>query len=162
MVGAPGRQLHAVRDPGPLWTPAASRARLDQLLSVPVEARAGSNSLPAYADISLQTVIRSMDYDRQKAILQTRLRDLGLAQYRMTPQFAALAGDYRRAIAIIWAKVRPEPRPRRDRDTGPSARKWPTPAGLEKTGRTGCAAAAIGIQPSGRKNPSSPHWPRCQ
>jgi hypothetical protein len=90
---------YAVRDPGPLWTSAASRARLDQLLSVPVEARAGSNSLPAYADISLQTVIRSMDYDRQKAILQIRLRDLGLAQYRMAPQFAALAGEYRRAIA---------------------------------------------------------------
>jgi hypothetical protein len=90
---------YAVRDPGPLWTSAASRARLDQLLSVPVLARAGSNSLPAYADISLQTAIRSMDYDRQRAILQTRLLDLGLAQYRMTPQFAALAGDYRRVIA---------------------------------------------------------------
>jgi hypothetical protein len=89
----------AVRDPGPLWTPAASRVRLDQLLSVAVEARAGSNSLPAYAEISLQTLIRSMDYERQKTILQTRLLDLGLAQYRMTPQFAALAGDYRRAIA---------------------------------------------------------------
>ena len=90
---------YAVRDPGPLWTPAASRARLDQLLSVPVEARAGSNSLPAYAEISLQTVIRSMDYERQTTILQTRLSDLGLAQYRMTPQFAALAGDYRRVLA---------------------------------------------------------------
>ena len=90
---------YAVRDPGPLWTPTASRARLDQLLSVPVEARAGSNSLPAYAEISLQTVIRSMDHERQTTILQTRLRDLGLAQYRMTPQFAALAGDYRHVIA---------------------------------------------------------------
>jgi hypothetical protein len=88
-----------VRDPGPLWTPEASRARLDQLLSVAVEARAGSNSLPAHAEISLQTVIRGMDFAQQMTILQTRLNDLGLAQYRMTPQFAALAGEYRRALA---------------------------------------------------------------
>ena len=88
-----------VRDPGPRWTPAVSRARLDALLSVPVEARADSNSLPAHAEISLQTLIRSVDYDRQATILRTRLRDLGLAQYRLTPQFAALAGEYRRVIA---------------------------------------------------------------
>jgi hypothetical protein len=87
------------RDPGPLWTPEASRARLDQLLSVAVEARTGSNSLPAHAEISLQTVIRGMDFDQQTTILRSRLNDLGLAQYRMIPQFAALAGEYRRAIA---------------------------------------------------------------
>jgi hypothetical protein len=90
---------YAVRDPGPLWTPAASRARLDELLSVPMEVRANSNSLPAYAQISLQNVIRSEDHDRQTAILQSRLRDLELAQYRMSPQYAVLAGDYRQALA---------------------------------------------------------------
>ena len=88
-----------MRDPGPLWTPQASRARLDQLLTVPVEARAGSNSLPAHAEISLQAVIRGMDFDQQMTILRTRLNDLGLAQYRMTPQFAALAAEYRRVLA---------------------------------------------------------------
>jgi hypothetical protein len=89
----------AVRDPGPLWTPAASRARLDALLSVPVETRDASNSLPAHAEISLQTAIRSLDADRQAVILQAKWRDLGLAQLRMTPPFAALAGEYRRALA---------------------------------------------------------------
>jgi hypothetical protein len=88
-----------VRDPGPLWTPEASRARLDQLLTVPVEARAGSNSLPAHAEISLQAVIRGMNFDQQVTILRTRLNDLGLAQYRMTPQFAALTAEYRRILA---------------------------------------------------------------
>jgi hypothetical protein len=88
-----------VREPGPLWTPAASRARLDELLQVPVEARAGSNSLPAHAEISLQNVIRSVDLEQQNTILRSRVRDLGLVQYRMAPQFAALAGDYRRVLA---------------------------------------------------------------
>jgi hypothetical protein len=89
----------AVRNPGPLWTPAVSRAKLDELLRVPVEARAASNSLPAHAEISLQTVIRSMDDQRQSELLRTRLRDLGLAQFRMSPQFAALTGEYRHALA---------------------------------------------------------------
>ena len=43
---------YAAHGLGPLWTPAASRARLDELLSVPVEVRADSNSLPAHAEIS--------------------------------------------------------------------------------------------------------------
>ena len=40
-----------------------------------------------------------MDFDQQTTILRTRLNDLGLAQYRMTPQFATLAAEYRRALA---------------------------------------------------------------
>ncbi|MGA2852812.1 MAG: hypothetical protein ABSE90_01575 [Verrucomicrobiota bacterium] len=67
----------AARDAGPLWTPAA-RAR---------------------AAISLQTVIGSFDSDRQTEILQTRLRDLELAHWRMAPQFAVLTDAYRRALA---------------------------------------------------------------
>src|SRR5208283_3666400 len=77
----------ASRDPGPLWTPAASRARLDELLKFPVEMRTDSNRLPAQAEISLPNVIRSMEHDRQITILRARLRDLALAQYRMSPQF---------------------------------------------------------------------------
>jgi hypothetical protein len=51
----------AARDPGPMWTPAASRDRLDEILSVPVEMRTASNALPAHAQISLQAVIRNWD-----------------------------------------------------------------------------------------------------
>ena len=40
-----------------------------------------------------------MDYDRQTTILQARMNDLALAQYRMTAQFAALAGEYSRVLA---------------------------------------------------------------
>ncbi|MGB7748241.1 MAG: hypothetical protein WBN75_13245 [Verrucomicrobiia bacterium] len=87
------------RDPGPCWTPAVSRDKLDEILSVPVEMRAASNALPAHAYISLQAVIRNFDRERQVAILQPKLRDLELAQLRMAAPLAALTDDYRRAIA---------------------------------------------------------------
>jgi hypothetical protein len=87
------------RDPGPGWTPAVSRDRLDEILSVPVEMRMASNALPAHAQISLQAVIRNWDRARQAAILQTKLRDLELAQLRMATPLAVLTDGYRRALA---------------------------------------------------------------
>jgi hypothetical protein len=81
------------------WTPAVGRARLDEILSVPVEMRAASNSLPARAEISLQAVIRNLDPARQNEILQARLRDLEFAQFRLAPPLAGLADGYRRALA---------------------------------------------------------------
>ena len=72
----------AARDPGPQWTPAVSREKLDEILSVPVDMRAASNDLPAHAEISLQAVIRNFDSARQTEILQTKLRDLGTGAIR--------------------------------------------------------------------------------
>ncbi len=89
----------AAHDPGPGWTPEISREKLDEILRVPVEMRTASNSLPAHAEISLQALIRNLDDARQTEILQTKLRDLGLAQLRVSPQFAALTDGYRRALA---------------------------------------------------------------
>jgi hypothetical protein len=89
----------AARGPGPMWTPAASRAQLDEILSVPVEMRMASNTLPAHIKISLQAVIRNWDQARRSAILQTKLRDLELAQLRMVAPLAVLTDGYRRAIA---------------------------------------------------------------
>ena len=89
---------YAAHDPGPVWTPAASRDRLDEILSVPVEMRATSNSLPARAEISLQAVMRNFALPQQREILQVRLRDLGLARFRMAAPLAALTDDYRHAI----------------------------------------------------------------
>ncbi len=87
------------RDPGPAWTPAVSRDKLDEILSVPVEMRTASNALPAHAEVSLQAVIRNFDQGRQVAILQTKLRDLELSQLRLASPFAALADGYRQVLA---------------------------------------------------------------
>jgi hypothetical protein len=89
----------AAHDPGPGWTPEVSREKLDEILRVPVEMRTASNSLPAHAEISLQAIIRNLDAARQTEILRTKLRDLGVAQLRVSPQFAALTDGYRRALA---------------------------------------------------------------
>ena len=66
----------AARDAGPVWTPAASRGKLDEILSVPVEVRSAPTNMPVHAAIPLQAVIRNFDFDRQQAVLQARLRDL--------------------------------------------------------------------------------------
>jgi hypothetical protein len=89
----------AAGDGGPSWTPAVSRAKLDEILSVPVEMRSAPTNLPVHATISLQAVIRNFDSARQTDILETKLRDLGQAQWRMAPQFAVLTDAYRRALA---------------------------------------------------------------
>ncbi len=87
------------RDPGPTWTPETSRKKLDQILNVPVDFRMASNALPVHAEVSLQAVIRNFDSARQMAILQTKLRDLELAQFRMARPLAALTAGYRTALA---------------------------------------------------------------
>jgi len=89
----------AKRDPGPHWTPEASRVRLAGLLSVPVEFRHDSNSLPEHAEISLQAAIRSLDPAQHEPVLRNRLRDLELAQLRLSLEFAAVADGYRQALA---------------------------------------------------------------
>lgn len=94
------------RDPGPTWTPETSREKLDRILNVPVDFRMASNALPAHADVSLQAVIRNFDSARQMAILQTKLRDLELAQFRMARPLAVLTAGYRNALADYLGQSR--------------------------------------------------------
>jgi len=96
---------------GPRWTPAVSREKLDETLSVPVEVWTASNALPARAEVSMQAVIRNFEPSRQAAILQTKLRDLELAQLRMAAPLAALTDEYRRTVAGYLGQNR-EPQPR--------------------------------------------------
>lgn len=87
------------REPGPGWTLAVSREKLDEILRVPAALRTSSNSLPARTEISLQAVIRNLDPEHQAAILQTKLRDLDLAQLRAARPYAVLAAEYRQTVA---------------------------------------------------------------
>ena len=89
----------AARAPGPQWTPAVSRDKLDAALAVPVNIRYASNSLPSYAEISLQAVLKNFDPSGQVEIFQTKLRDLELIQLRLTPPLAAVAAGYRKVLA---------------------------------------------------------------
>jgi hypothetical protein len=89
----------ATRAPGPLWITAVSRGKLDAALAVPVNIRYSPNALPSYAEISLQSVIRNFETERQVQILQTRLRDLELIQVRLTPSLAGLADAYCKVLS---------------------------------------------------------------
>jgi hypothetical protein len=89
----------AARAPGPLWTTAVSRDKLEAALAVPVNLRYSPNALPSYAEISLQSVIQNFEPERQGQILQTRLRDLELIQFRLTPSLAGLADGYRKVLS---------------------------------------------------------------
>jgi hypothetical protein len=86
-------------DPGPRWTPAVSRQRLDEILSVPVDVWTASNSLPDHAEISWQAVIRNFEPPQRTEILQVKLRDIELAELRMAAPLVALCDGYRRALA---------------------------------------------------------------
>jgi hypothetical protein len=89
----------ATRDLGPHWTPAVSREQLDAILSVPVDVRSSSNALPERAEISLQAVLRNFDPPQQAIILQAKLRDLQIAQFRLAPSLAALSDGYQKVLA---------------------------------------------------------------
>lgn len=91
--------IFTARSPGPQWTPAVSRQKLDEILSVPADFRSTSNSLPVRAEISLQDVIRNFNSAVQSQILQLKLHDLEIAQFRMYPSLAILAAEYRNALA---------------------------------------------------------------
>ena len=88
----------AAQSPGPRWTRADSRDRLDEILSVPVEMRDASNNLPVHAEVSLQAVIRNFDSAQQMSVLQTKLRDLAIARFRMAGPLAVLTESYRHII----------------------------------------------------------------
>jgi hypothetical protein len=96
----------ATRNLGPQWTPAVSRDQLDAILSVPVDVRSSSNALPERAEISLQAVLRNFDPPEQETILQAKLRDLQIAQFRLAPSLAALSGAYQKVLADFLGESR--------------------------------------------------------
>lgn len=89
----------AAREPGPRWTPAVSRERLDDLILVPVEVRRAASSLPEHQVISLQAAIWQLAPAARTEVLRLRLRDIELAQLRFAQPFAGLAEGYRAALA---------------------------------------------------------------
>ena len=99
--------VFASRSPGPQWNAAASKETLDEILSVAVDYRRGSNSPPFRAEVSLQNVIQNFDFTHQAEILQLKLRDLELAQLRMAPALAVLTAEYRSVLASYLGQPLP-------------------------------------------------------
>jgi hypothetical protein len=85
--------------PGPHWTTEESLARFEDLLAVPVEYRSATNALPQHMTVTLQTAIRSFSRAETEAVLGVKLRDFGMAQFRMVAPFDSLAAAYRTVLA---------------------------------------------------------------
>ncbi len=101
----------AARAPGPRWTTDFSLARLETLLSVPVEFRSESNALPSHAEISLQAALKNLTADQRDSVVRTKVRDLALVELRLAPPFGELADGYRVALADFLGEFKkPEPR----------------------------------------------------
>jgi hypothetical protein len=96
----------AACDPGPGWTAMVSAERLAALLSVPVQLRTNAASLPAYAEISLQTAIRSLDDPQQTEVLHAKLHELEFVQLHVAPDYAMLTDSYRAALADFLGEPR--------------------------------------------------------
>jgi hypothetical protein len=85
--------------PGPRWNLEGSRARFADLLAVPVEFRAATNSLPQHMTVTLQTAIRSFSSADCEAVVRVKLRDFAMAQFLMAAPFDSLAAGYRAVLA---------------------------------------------------------------
>jgi hypothetical protein len=88
----------AAHDPGPRRATTESNGLLAELLSVPATWRTTSNSLPVHVGISLQTALRNFSPADSGFILETKIRDLEIAQFRLGPPFNVLAAQYRRVL----------------------------------------------------------------
>ena len=95
----------AAQATGPRWTTDASLARLRELLSVPVEYRGSSNTLPGHAEISLQAALKNLAPAQRDLVLQTKARDLAMVELRLAPPFGGLADGYRQTLEVFLGEA---------------------------------------------------------
>jgi hypothetical protein len=80
------------------WSAEESWNKLDEIIRSSVEVRSGTNELPMRAAVSLQTIIREWDRDRQTPALQTKLSELAMLRLRLSPDLIPLVDQYRQAL----------------------------------------------------------------
>ena len=73
-----------------------------------VEYRSSSNSLPEHMQVSLQAAVQNFSSGERDAVLSTKLRDLQMAQFRLTQPYAMLAGGYAQALADFLGEDTPQ------------------------------------------------------
>jgi hypothetical protein len=150
------------RDPGAPWTAAESAGRLDELLRVPVQIRVSSNTLPEHVEIPWQMAISKLARAGQMAVFETRLRDLRIAELRMTPKCHALAEDYCRVLeGYLGERTQPLPRQISKANQGTGALRQPAGKTIKLLNaldarRRALAAAAAGNAPAGQTPASCP------
>ncbi|MFO1513097.1 MAG: hypothetical protein U1F83_09330 [Verrucomicrobiota bacterium] len=86
------------RDPYQLWTSDESWHKLDEVLHTPVAIRRTSGEMPAYAEVTLQVIIREWDTLQQLTALRAKLRELELTRTRVAFEFISVTDDYLRVL----------------------------------------------------------------
>lgn len=80
------------------WSFSEGQRRLEEILYTPMEVRIEPTEMPHIMPVSLQTVINEWDFDRQMALLQTKVAQLQFARIRLPRELQALADSYRATI----------------------------------------------------------------
>jgi len=93
------------RNPAPARADGESWRRLDELVRVPVQIRAGTNDPPQRAEASLQTIVQEWDYANQRQALQVKVRQLQILSPRVAQPLRGLADDYRQTLEAYLGKI---------------------------------------------------------
>jgi hypothetical protein len=86
-------------NPNQLWSVQEGWERLDEIVHASVQVRQTQTDLPAVRRADLRDVIRDLDCADQKEVLNEKLQELDFACLYSVPDLAALADDYRHALA---------------------------------------------------------------
>ena len=93
------------RDLAQAWPADESWQKLDAVIRSTVQVRLGTNELPLYTEVTLQTILREWKPDYQAEAFQAKLRELEFLRPRLAPEYVSLAEDYRRTLAA-WLQNR--------------------------------------------------------
>jgi len=82
------------RDQWQAWPLQTSFDKLDQILRYPAQLRVNTNDLPTHSEMSLQNVIRDLDFGRQRILLNKTLNQLEALRSRISTELIPLLDEY--------------------------------------------------------------------
>jgi len=94
------------RELAQIWPGDESWRKLDEILRTPIQLDAATNEPPQRVEVTLQTIVREWDYERQSRVLQTKVQQLQMLRPRVAQPLAALADDYRQALDACLQRMR--------------------------------------------------------
>jgi len=86
------------RDQWQVWPPRPASIKLDQILRYPAQVRINTNDLPAHGEMSLQSVIRDLDFGRQRIFLNRTLNQLAAIRLRISTELVPLLDEYHHVV----------------------------------------------------------------
>jgi hypothetical protein len=82
------------RDQWQMWPPDVSLERLNATLILPIQVHSTTNELATRTEMSLQDIIRELDFGRQRIFLSRTLNQLVVLRARILPELVPLLDEY--------------------------------------------------------------------